>query len=142
MTAEFGIWLVGNLVLPIIPIGCSIFAQLVAGKRATVAAVLGDGVLFFYAVTTAAILMMDLWKDRIGEVPKAPPGEATWLISLSLVVMIFGSGAYFVTALARTGRLDQADQPFNLSHLSHLSWQMALAITIVSVGAHVWSGIS
>jgi len=142
MTAEFSIWLLGNIVLPIIPIGCVIFALLVAGHRVTVPAVLGDGVLFFYAVTTAAILMMDLWKDSISSGPKAPSTGATWLFSLSILLMIFGSGAYFVTALARTGRLDKPGRKFDLGPLSHLSWQMSVVTTILSVWAHLWSGIS
>ena len=141
MGPEFWIWAVGNLVMPAIPVACVLFAQLTAGKSPTVESVLEDGVLFFYAVATSAILIMDVLKDRLGEQPKIDAMSATAYISFGLVFLIFASGAYFVTALAHTGRLDGEGHPFNMRHLAHLSWQSATAMTILSLIARLRSGL-
>lgn len=92
--------------MPAIPVISVYFAQLIAGSKPTVESELEDGILFFYAVTAAAILIMDLWKDRIGDSSVVPIGFSTAYISVALVFLIFASGAYFITALAHTGRLD------------------------------------
>lgn len=141
MRSELLIWIVGNLVMPAIPVISVYFAQLIADARPTVESVLEDGILFFYAVTAAAILIMDLWRDRIGSSSVVPIGLSTAYISVALVVLIFASGAYFVTALAHTGRLDHEGRPFSKKILAHLSWQFATAMTILSLGARVWSGL-
>jgi hypothetical protein len=47
MSPEFWIWVVGNLVLPAIPVACVYFAQRTAGDTPTVQSVLEDDVLFF-----------------------------------------------------------------------------------------------
>ncbi len=141
MNTELLIWIVGNLVMPAIPVISVYLAQLVAGSKPTVETVLADGVLFFYAVTAAAILIMDLWKDRVHDMPKVAVGLSTTCISFALLFLIFASCAYFVTALAHTGRLDDGVRPFNRRTLAHLSWQSAALIATLSLAARVWSGL-
>jgi hypothetical protein len=141
MTSELWIWIVGNILMPVIPVASVFFAQLVAGKQPSIESVLRDGVLFFYSVTASALLIMDFWKDRIAVQPQADAAVATAAISTALVALIFASGAYFVTALAHTGRLDSEGKAFNMARLANLSWQSALVMVILSLAARIWSGV-
>lgn len=131
----------GNLLMPAIPVACVYLAQRIAGQKPDVASVLKDGVLFFYAITTASVLIMDVWKDRIGASPALDALPASVLVLVSLLVLIFLSGTYFVMSLAHTGRLDQEGQPFDISHLANLSWQCAVGMAILSLLARLWSGL-
>ena len=139
MSSDFLIWIVGNLVMPAIPVVSVYFAQMIAGQAPSVESVLDDGILFFYAVTAAALLIMDLWKDSLAPVPKVVATLSTGCMSITLIFLIFASGAYFVTALAHTGRLDREEHPFSKKTLAHLSWQSALLMTIISLLVRVWS---
>lgn len=141
MNPELWVWIVGNVLMPTIPVGSVYFAQLIAGERPSVESVLREGVLFFYAVTAAGLLIMDLWKDRIAAAPRASVLAATFCLSVALVALIAASGAYFVTALAHTGRLDRAERPFSMSLLANLSWQSALVMAIFTLTARIWSGV-
>jgi hypothetical protein len=139
---NFLIWFVGNLVLPAVPVASVWIAQAVAKKAPNAQSVLKDGVLFFYVVGVAALLVMDLWKDQIsaGD-PKVSAGAATALLSTCLLVMIFAGGAYFVMALAHTGTLDKDGDPFDLRPLAHLSWRSALVAAISASTARGLTGI-
>ncbi|WP_293374457.1 hypothetical protein [Phenylobacterium sp. SCN 70-31] len=145
MSPEFWIWMVGNLIMPAIPVACVYFAQRTVGQAPTPESVLKDGVLFFYGIAVAALLIMDLWKDRISAAPKVDPGHATIFISVALVSVIFISGAYFVTALLHTGKLNTVEQGaqkgYDMKRLAHFSWQSAAAMIILSLIARIGSGL-
>lgn len=141
MTAELWVWIAGNILVPAIPVISIVFAQIVAGKSPTVVSVLRDGVLFFYGVTVMALLAMDFWRDRLQLEPKADPLLATAVFSTAIVVLIFLSGAYFVTALAHTGRLNDGDREYDFTRLANWSWRSALVIVILALAARMWSGV-
>lgn len=141
MTPELWVWIAGNILVPAIPVVSIFFAQIVAGQKPTVETVLRDGVLFFYAVTVVALLAMDFWRDGLQAEPKADPLLATAVFSTSIVVLIFLSGAYFVTALAHTGRLDHGEKRFNLKPLANWSWRSAGVVAILTLAARMWSGV-
>ena len=141
MSPELWIWIAGNLVIPTIPIAAAYFARLIGDGAPTLESVLGDGVLYFYAITVAAILMMDLWRDLISHAPKVSPGTSTGCMIAALLFLIFASGAYFVTALAHTGRLDREGKPFDRKNLAQWSWISALVMITLSLVVRVWSGL-
>ncbi|WP_156320259.1 hypothetical protein [Brevundimonas sp. AAP58] len=98
--------------------------------------------LFFYVVGVSAILIMDLWKNQLSSSGQSiSAGLATAILSTCLLVMIFAVGAYFVMALAHTGTLDKDGEPFDLSSLSHLSWQSALVAAISAAAARAATGV-
>ena len=141
MKPELLIWIMGNLLMPAIPVACVYLAQRIAGQEPGVASVLKDGVLSFYALTIASVLIMDVWKDRIGASPVLDALSASAIMVVAVLVLIFLSGIYFVMSLAHTGRLDQEGRPFDISHLANLSWQCALGMAILSLLARLWSGL-
>lgn len=141
MIAELGIWIAGNVLIPVIPVVAAYFARMIGDGSPTLESVLGDGVLYFYAITVAAILMMDLWRDRIGEWPKVSAGISTGCVIGALLFLIFASGAYFVTALAHTGRLDRDSKPFDKKILAQWSWISALVMITLSLAVRIWSGL-
>lgn len=141
MNSNFLIWLVGNLVLPLVPVVSVWIAQSIAQRKPTVQTVLRDGVLFFYVVGVAVLFIMDLWKDQISGDALVSAPVATSLLSTCLIGMIFAVGAYFVMALAHTGILDKDGDHFDLKPLSYLSWQSALVAAILAGVARGLTGV-
>lgn len=126
------IWVVGNLLMPLMPLLAVWAAVRLVQKHVRVADVLGDGVLFFYSATICAIVMLDLWKFRLSE-PALSTLPATCAFVLALILLMVASGAYFLTALARTGVVDARGQPLDLEELSHLSWQVAIGVALFTL---------
>jgi len=128
------IWVVGNLVLPLIPLFAVWISVRLVRSRASITDVLGDGVLFFYSASVCAIVLMDLWQARLVDSP-AQRFSASCAFVFALILLVIASGAYFLTALARTGVVDADGHALNLRDLSHLSWQVASGVALFTLVA-------
>lgn len=137
----FVIWVVGNLILPTMPVALVWGMRKLSRKPATLHNVLRDGILFFYIATLAAILVMDAGKVLLlgGDGPS--PGVAMAALVICLLVLIAASGAYLVVALVHSGGLDREGEAFDLDEVGKVSWRLALAAAILCAGFRLWSGM-
>lgn len=137
----FIIWVVGNLVLPAMPVGLVWGMRKLSRKPATLHNVLRDGILFFYIATLAAILTMDAAKVLMTGVSSPSPGVAVVALVICVLIMIAASGAYLVVALIHSGALDREGDTFDLDEVGKVSWRLALVAAIFCAGFRLWSGM-
>lgn len=141
MDARLATWAIGSILLPILPVAATLAALRFARRPLTVVSVLGDGVLFFYAASTSAVLMMDFWNDRLLSHPRAGAQLATMVFLAALLLLFFALGAYFFVALARASERDADGEGFELARVAHLSWMTAATTAILAFAARAATGV-
>jgi hypothetical protein len=137
----FVIWGVGNLVLPALPVFMVWGVRKFSSRAATFDAVVRDGILFFYIVTLAAILMMDAAKYLLARTADQSEGFAVAALAVCVPIMVVSSGAYLAMALAHAGSLDREGDALDLEKLGRVSWRLALLAAILCAGFRYWSGL-
>lgn len=130
-------WVLGNAVLPLMPIGLILMIRWVVASGWTVDAVLGDGVLFFYGTTVTAMLLIDVLKDALRLKPLITSGEAVLAVSFALPICLTTMSCYAFLALLRTGAVSGT----RAQALIHFSWQSAAMILVCVVAFRLYSGM-
>ena len=134
--ANFCLWFLGSVVLPLAPLGAIRAAGWFMNRPITLEDLIGDGVLFFYNTSLSGLVLIDIWRDSLlGRASRltAPPfaqGAKGVIVAAAVVMLILNAVCYTTLVLIRIGKLEGS----RARELMGMSWQfMFVVVTFVTV---------
>src|SRR5580658_10185787 len=93
---EIIIWLLYEVVLPLLPVGLVWFVGYLIANRKTLFSIIRDGQLCFYCTTTAASLIKDLVAKPVKQAP------INGLVTFLIILIIFDTFVYGAAVVTQT----------------------------------------